>query len=46
MLDMNFLGGLHEVAIGVLDDESIKKIVLGPETRVPTLSHKKGQKWA
>ena len=42
---MNFLGGLHGVAIGVLDDESIKKIVLGPETRVPTLSHKNGQKW-
>ena len=34
---MNSLGGLHGVAIGVMDDKSIKIFWLGPVTRVPTL---------
>lgn len=36
MLDMKLLGGLHEVAIGVTDNKSIKIFGLEPQTRVAT----------
>ena len=38
MLDMKFLGGLHGVAIGVMDDKSIIFLGLGPKIKVPTLA--------
>ena len=46
MLDMNFLGGLHGVAIGVMDVKSIKIFGLGPKTRVPTLPPLPGHRTA